>query len=122
MKAIYIEQTGGPEVLRYGDQPRPEPGAGQVLVKITAAGINFIDTYHRSGLYKIPLPGILGSEGAGVVEALGSGVDNFKVATTSRGPMAGVRMRNTRRCRRINLFRFRKPYSFRMQRPYSFKG
>lgn len=79
MKAIYIEQTGGPEVLRYGDQPRPEPGAGQVLVKITAAGINFIDTYHRSGLYKIPLPGILGSEGAGVVEALGSGVDNFKV-------------------------------------------
>jgi NADPH2:quinone reductase len=79
MKAIYIEQTGGPEVLQYGDQPKPMAVAGQVLVKIAAAGINFIDTYHRSGLYKIPLPGILGSEGAGVVEALGSGVDNFKI-------------------------------------------
>jgi len=78
MKAIYIEQTGGPDVLQFGDQPKPVPVAGQVLVKIAAAGINFIDTYHRSGLYKIPLPGVLGSEGAGVVEALGSGVDTFK--------------------------------------------
>ena len=71
MKAVYIEQTGGAEVLRYGDFPKPEPTAGQVLVKIAASGVNFIDTYHRSGLYKIPLPAVLGSEGAGVVEEIG---------------------------------------------------
>jgi NADPH2:quinone reductase len=79
MKAIYIEQTGGAEVLRYGDQPEPEPGAGQVLVRIAASGVNFIDTYHRSGLYKVPLPAILGSEGAGVVEALGADVSGLRV-------------------------------------------
>ena len=61
MKAVYIEQTGGAEVLRYGDSPKPEPTAGQVLVKIAASGVNFIDTYHRAGLYKIPLPAVLGS-------------------------------------------------------------
>jgi NADPH2:quinone reductase len=79
MKAIYIEQTGGPDALHFGEQPKPEAGAGQVLVKISAAGVNFIDTYHRSGLYKVPLPAILGAEGSGVVEALGSGVGDFQV-------------------------------------------
>lgn len=79
MKAVYIEQTGGTEVLQYGDQPKPEPDAGQVLVKIAASGVNYIDTYHRSGLYKIPLPAILGSEGAGVVESLGPGVSRVKI-------------------------------------------
>jgi NADPH2:quinone reductase len=69
MKAIYIEQTGGPEVLKYGDMPKPELIAGHALVKVAASGVNFIDTYHRSGLYKLPLPAILGSEGAGTVEA-----------------------------------------------------
>jgi NADPH2:quinone reductase len=78
MKAITIEQFGGPEVLKYGDVPKPEPAAGHALVKIAAAGINFIDTYQRSGLYKIPLPAILGSEGAGVVEAVGEGVKGVK--------------------------------------------
>jgi len=78
MKAVYIDQTGGAEVLRYGDFPKPEPAAGQVLVKIAASGVNFIDTYHRSGLYKIPLPAVLGSEGAGVVAAAGAGVTGFK--------------------------------------------
>lgn len=68
MKAIYIEQTGGPESLKYGDMPKPEIGPGQALVKVEASGVNFIDTYHRSGLYKLPLPAILGSEGAGTVE------------------------------------------------------
>jgi NADPH2:quinone reductase len=78
MKAVYIEKNGGPEALTYGDMPKPEPGAGQALVKIAAAGVNFIDTYQRSGLYKIPLPAILGSEGAGTVEAVGEGVTNVK--------------------------------------------
>jgi NADPH2:quinone reductase len=68
MKAIYIEQTGGPESLKYGDMPKPEVAPGQALVKVAASGVNFIDTYHRSGLYKIPLPAILGTEGAGTVE------------------------------------------------------
>ncbi len=69
MKAVYIEQTGGPEVLKYGDMPAPELAPGHALVKVAASGVNFIDTYHRSGLYKLPLPAILGSEGAGTVEA-----------------------------------------------------
>ena len=68
MKAIYIEQTGGPESLKYGDMPKPEVAPGQALVKVAASGVNFIDTYHRSGLYKMPLPAILGNEGAGTVE------------------------------------------------------
>lgn len=69
MKAIYIEQTGGPEALKYGDMPKPELTPGHALVKVAASGVNFIDTYHRSGLYKLPLPAVLGSEGAGTVEA-----------------------------------------------------
>jgi NADPH2:quinone reductase len=68
MKAIYIEQTGGPEALKYGDVPKPELAPGHALVKVAASGVNFIDTYHRSGLYKIPLPAVLGTEGAGTVE------------------------------------------------------
>jgi len=93
MKAVYIEKNGGPEALTYGDMPKPEPGAGQALVKVAAAGVNFIDTYQRSGLYKIPLPAILGSEGAGTVEAVGEGVTNVKLGDrvawgTARGAYA----------------------------------
>ena len=69
MKAIYIEKNGGPEALQYGDMPNPELVPGHALVKVAASGVNFIDTYQRSGLYKVPLPAILGSEGAGTVEA-----------------------------------------------------
>jgi NADPH:quinone reductase len=69
MKAVYIEETGSPDVLKYGDMPTPEIAPGHALVKVAASGVNFIDTYHRSGLYKLPLPAILGSEGAGTVEA-----------------------------------------------------
>jgi NADPH:quinone reductase len=79
MKAVFIEQPGDAGALRYADFPKPEPAAGQVLVKLAAAGVNFIDTYHRSGLYKIPLPAVLGMEGAGTVEALGPNVGGFKV-------------------------------------------
>jgi NADPH2:quinone reductase len=78
MKAVYIEQTGGAEALQFGDQPKPEAGEGQALVKISASGVNFIDTYHRTGLYKLPMPAILGSEGAGIVEAVGDGVKTVK--------------------------------------------
>jgi NADPH2:quinone reductase len=68
MKAVWIEQTGGPEVLQFGDRPMPVPGAGEVLVKLAAAGVNYTDISQRSGSNKIPLPAILGSEGAGVVD------------------------------------------------------
>jgi NADPH:quinone reductase len=67
VKAIYIERNGSPDVLRFGEQPAPQPAAGEALVKIAAAGINFIDMNHRSGLDKVPLPTILGMEGAGMV-------------------------------------------------------
>jgi len=79
MKAIQVHQTGGPEALQYVDVPTPEPGEGQVLVKIEATGINFVDIYIRRGLYKRPLPFISGSEAAGVVEAVGPNVQTFKV-------------------------------------------
>lgn len=78
MKAIQIEKHGGPEVLTYTDVPDPTPGAGEVLVRLAAAGVNFIDTYHRTGLYPIELPRILGLEGAGTVESVGEGVRDFK--------------------------------------------
>src|SRR5258706_15199078 len=79
MKAVFIEQPGDASALRYADFPKPEAAAGQVLVKVKAAGVNFIDTYQRSGLYKIPLPAVLGMEGAGNVEPLGAGVTGFRV-------------------------------------------
>jgi len=78
MKAVYIEQFGGIENLQYGERPKPEPAAGEALVKVVVSGVNFIDTYHRAGLYKLPLPAILGSEAAGVVERTGEGTNGFK--------------------------------------------
>jgi len=75
MKAIRVSQTGGPEVLQYVDVETPKPGPGEALVRIEAIGVNFIDVYHRTGLYKMPLPFTPGSEAAGVVEATGDGVD-----------------------------------------------
>lgn len=74
MKVIVVEQPGGPEQMRLVEWPRPEPGPGQALVKIAAAGVNFIDIYHRTGLYKVDPPITLGMEAAGVVEAVGEGV------------------------------------------------
>ncbi|NJN93672.1 MAG: quinone oxidoreductase [Anaerolineales bacterium] len=78
MKAIRVHEFGGPEVLRCDDVPVPEPGQGEVLVKIAAAGVNFIDIYHRIGIYQQPLPTTLGVEGAGTVAAAGPGVTEFK--------------------------------------------
>ena len=74
-KAIRFHRTGGPDVLAWEDVEVGEPGPGQARVRHTAVGVNFIDTYHRSGLYPLPLPSPLGSEGAGVVEAVGPGVE-----------------------------------------------
>lgn len=78
-KAIRISQTGGPEILEWQDISVAAPGQGEVRIRQTAIGVNYIDTYHRTGLYPIPLPGGLGVEAAGVVEAVGPGVDQFKV-------------------------------------------
>ena len=78
MKAIRIHNHGGPEVLAYEDVPAPEPKAGEARVKIEASGVNFIDIYHRTGLYPMNRPCILGSEGAGVVDAVGEGVIEVK--------------------------------------------
>src|SRR2546430_5395825 len=71
MKAIRVHAPGGPDALRYEDIERPTPGPGQVLVKIEAAGVNFIDIYQRTGHYKVPLPVTLGQEAAGRVSAVG---------------------------------------------------
>ena len=72
MRAIVVNETGGPEVLVHAEQhPDPEPGPGQVVVEAAAAGVNFIDIYRRSGVYKQPLPYVPGSEGAGTVVAVG---------------------------------------------------
>lgn len=78
MKAIRVESPGGPEVLKLVEVPVPQPAAGQALVRVEAAGVNFIDIYQRTGVYKLPLPFTPGQEGAGVVEAVGQGVSEVK--------------------------------------------
>ena len=78
MKAIRFAKTGGPEVLAVAEIDTPVPGPGQVLVRHAAVGVNFIDTYHRSGLYQLPLPSGLGTEAAGTVEAVGEGAVSVK--------------------------------------------
>ena len=78
MKAIQITQTGGPEALTVADLPIPAPKAGEVIVKVHATGVNFIDIYYREGRYKTPLPFINGQEAAGTVEAIGEGVTGFE--------------------------------------------
>jgi len=77
-RAIRIHAPGGPEAMQWEEVAVGDPGPGEARIRHTAVGVNYIDTYHRSGLYKVPLPSGLGSEGAGVVEAVGSGVDWVK--------------------------------------------
>ncbi|HEU5320594.1 MAG TPA: alcohol dehydrogenase catalytic domain-containing protein, partial [Methylomirabilota bacterium] len=79
MKAVRIHTPGGPEVLRYEDVPEPTPKAGEAVVKIDAAGLNYLDVYYRTGLYKAELPFTVGMEGGGIVTAVGSGVSDVKV-------------------------------------------
>ena len=93
MRAIVVSQTGGPEVLQLSDVNDPKPGPGELLVKVGAAGVNFIETYQRSGLYPIDLPFTPGAEAAGQVLAVGEGVTDFqpgdRVATAdARGSYA----------------------------------
>jgi NADPH2:quinone reductase len=78
MKAIRVHETGDASVLRYEEAPMPEPKEGEVRIKVAAAGLNFIDTYHRMGWYPLPRPFILGQEAAGVVESVGAGVSDFQ--------------------------------------------
>ena len=79
MKAIRIHASGGPEVMKLEDVPEPQPKAGEAIVKIDAAGLNFIDVYQRSGLYKLDMPLTLGLEAGGTVTAVGPGVTEVKV-------------------------------------------
>ncbi|HJQ77105.1 MAG TPA: quinone oxidoreductase [Acidimicrobiia bacterium] len=79
MKAIVIPEAGGPEVLSYQELADPTPGPGELLVDVAAAGLNFIDTYHRIGLYPMEFPIVPGQEGAGTVVALGDGVTEFSI-------------------------------------------
>jgi len=79
MKALRPKQTGGPEVLQIEDVPVPTPGPNQVLVRVEAAGVNYVDVYHRTGLYPLPLPMPIGLEGAGTVEQLGEGAAGLKI-------------------------------------------
>src|SRR5271169_4455326 len=79
MKAIQVKQVGGPESLEVAELPVPQPKANEAVVKLAAAGVNFIDVYHREGRYKAPLPFVPGQEGAGVVTAVGAEVKSVKV-------------------------------------------
>src|SRR5689334_10731250 len=93
MNSIRVHKTGGPEVLRIEEIPDPAPGAGELLVNIEAIGVNFIEIYQREGLYTVPRPFTPGSEAAGTVRALGSGVTGFKagdrvVSQSMRGAYA----------------------------------
>jgi len=96
--AIRIHRFGGPEVLQWEEIPLPPPAAGEVTVRQTAIGLNFIDTYHRSGLYPLTLPAVIGTEAAGVVEALGPGATGVavgdRVAYTGLPPGAYAARRN----------------------------
>src|SRR5215831_1420645 len=88
-KAFVVHEVGGPEAMRWEDVPDPAPGAGEARVRQTAVGLNYVDVYFRTGLYKAPrLPFVAGQEGAGVVEALGPGVSEVKVG--DRVAYAGV--------------------------------
>src|SRR5512134_2263402 len=78
-KAVRFQKTGGPEVLVWEDVEVGDPGPGQIRIRHHAVGLNYLDTYHRSGLYPLPLPSGCGTEGAGVVEAVGAGVTDLKV-------------------------------------------
>ena len=88
MRAIRVATNGGPEVLELGEVEVPEPGPGQLLVDVAAAGVNFIDTYQRSGVYTMQLPFTPGSEGAGEIVAVGPDVDGFSVGERVAWAMA----------------------------------
>jgi NADPH:quinone reductase len=91
MKAVRVNEVGSPDVLRYEDLPTPAPGPGQALVKLEAIGLNFLDCYFRSGVYKAPLPFTPGSEAAGTVTATGANVTTIRVGDrVSYAPVMGA--------------------------------
>ncbi|WP_374301103.1 quinone oxidoreductase [Ferrovibrio sp.] len=102
--AIRIHANGGPEVMKWEEVEVGDPGPGQIRIRTSAAGLNYIDTYHRSGLYKLPLPLILGQEGAGSVTAVGAGVTDIKVgdrvayASSPLGSYSEERLMQADRC------------------------
>jgi NADPH:quinone reductase len=79
MRAVRVHEPGGPEALRVEQIPAPRPGAGEALVRVEYAGVNFIDIYKRAGLYKVPLPATIGEEGAGIIESVGDDVGEVRV-------------------------------------------
>ena len=79
MHAVRVREVGGPEVLEWAEVPSPLPGPGEMVIRLSAAGLNYLDTYHRSGLYPLELPFIPGQEGAGTVEMLGAGVEDWQI-------------------------------------------
>lgn len=92
VKAVRIHETGGPEVMRYEDVDIGDPATGEIKIKNSFIGLNYIDTYHRSGLYPVPLPATLGLEGAGIVIAVGEGVTEFSEGDRvayGAGPLGG---------------------------------
>jgi NADPH2:quinone reductase len=106
MRAVQMARTGGPDVLELVELPTPEPGPGQVRVRHEAIGLNFIDTYQRSGLYPMRLPAVLGGEAAGVVEAVGEGValragDRVAYASGGSGGYAEQAVVRAERCIRL---------------------
>jgi NADPH2:quinone reductase len=91
-KAIVCRDTGGPEVLHLENITVPDPGEGEIKIRQTVAGVNFIDTYHRSGLYALPKPFTPGMEGVGIIDALGPGVSDLKIGDRvcyGNGPIGG---------------------------------
>ena len=105
--AIRFHQTGGPEVLCWEEVDVPPPGAGELRLRQRAVGLNYIDTYHRSGLYPVPLPSGIGLEGAGVVEAIGADVSGFAIGDRvayAHGPLgAYAEVRNLPAERAVKL-------------------
>jgi NADPH:quinone reductase len=98
-QAIRIHANGGPEVMNWEDVPTPEPGPGEALVRHEAVGLNYIDVYFRTGLYKAPLPSTPGMEAAGVVVAVGSGVTEVKPGDPRQWPARRRRHRSALRHR-----------------------
>jgi NADPH2:quinone reductase len=102
--AIRIHEVGGPEKMKWEEVEVGAPGAGQIRIKTSAAGLNYLDTYHRTGLYKLPLPLTLGTEGSGVVTAVGEGVSDIKVgdrvayASAPLGSYSEERLMQADRC------------------------
>jgi NADPH:quinone reductase len=107
MKAIKFDKIGGPEVLRWQDIELAKPAEGEVRIRHTAIGLNFIDTYHRGGVYPVPMPSGLGSEAAGIIEELGAGVTGFVVGDRvayGTGPLGAYsEMRNFAANRLVKL-------------------